>query len=71
MPSARRDRVVEDGVIGGKTLAAINAADPIAYYQTAVRIERGALPARGGGESGAGRESGGMDEKGGGVRSGC
>jgi len=26
-------RVAEDGVIGPKTLAAINAADPIAYYQ--------------------------------------
>lgn len=26
-------RVAEDGVIGSRTLAAINAADPIAYYQ--------------------------------------
>jgi lysozyme family protein len=26
-------RVAEDGVIGPKTLAAINAADPISYYQ--------------------------------------
>lgn len=26
-------RVAEDGVIGPRTLAAINAADPIAYYQ--------------------------------------
>jgi lysozyme family protein len=26
-------RVAEDGVIGAKSLAAINAADPIAYYQ--------------------------------------
>ena len=28
----RAARVVDDGVIGGKTLAAINCADPIAYY---------------------------------------
>ena len=29
----RTARVVEDGTIGAKTLAAINAANPIAYYQ--------------------------------------
>lgn len=29
----RAARVFEDGVIGTKTLAAINAANPIAYYQ--------------------------------------
>ncbi len=29
----RAARVVDDGVIGGKTLAAINYADPLAYYQ--------------------------------------
>lgn len=29
----RAVRVVEDGVIGAKTLAAINSASPIAYYQ--------------------------------------
>lgn len=29
----RAARVVEDGVIGRKTLAAINYADPIAYYR--------------------------------------
>lgn len=29
----RAAHVVDDGVIGGKTLAAINDADPMAYYQ--------------------------------------
>ena len=60
-------RVAEDGAIGPKTLAAINAGDPMAFHQ--LRLERGALSASGCGKSGAGSESERMDEEGGGVSS--
>jgi lysozyme family protein len=56
--------VAEDGVIGPRTLTALNAADPAKLYAALVRVVAPALRTRRGHQSGASKESVGMAEEG-------